>query len=617
MGSVRGPGSRLKDFFTASFPVPESDLPIDEWAERNMVLAPIVSESGAVTFAHSRYLVAPLRRYQDETTREINVCAPTRGGKNVATDVMFFWTVKERPVPWLQVMQKDEIAKFYAKTRMWPAADAMRWFDPYQPEFHVSRPVESGVLMNGMVWKFCGPSTRNLQSIGYGTAVCDEPWQYPAGVIDEIKGRLRDYQRLGKDKLVAISQAGGERCDDWRAQFDSGILFEWHAPCAKCGEWMPLKWTGLRDDRSRWGVVYKSETDPETHMRDVEEARKSVRFECPHCRHQHRDSERLRRNWNNRGAYLHRTAGGELIHNDDWAGPKISYRFNGLVNTPLATLVGEWVESLNDLDASGSTSKRTAFILKRLAEWEDDVHDNSVVIETEADGVDVADGVPTWDQRVAAVMTVDCQIDHYWVWIEAISAGGDTMVLFADRVHTLPGVQEIQERFKVSTKMVGLDVSDNRMKRAREIAQFGTFRGGKFVSWFALSGRNMERGWPSEKKGEARVFWRKDRIDPSYGMNDKERRRRYAKRGVTLFEFAADQYKDETFARYKGGKMTFHPSVDTAVVGQHFTSEHRVTERGVQRWKQIGRRPNHLWDCANMATVLSSVAGYVTLGDGK
>lgn len=29
-------------------------------------------------------------------------------------------------------------------------------------------------------------------------------------------------------------------------------------------------------------------------------------------------------------------------------------------------------------------------------------------------------------------------------------------------------------------------------------------------------------------------------------------------------------------------------------------SEHRVKENGKWRWKQIGNRPNHLWDCECM-----------------
>lgn len=602
----------LGQWMAGHFPPPEDGEPIDIWAGREVLLSQVTAESGRPDFAGRRHQVVPLRRFQDSTTREINLCAPVRSGKNVVTECMMYWAINQRPAPWLQVMQTAPMARDFMLQRIWPALDRMEWFDKWQPDYHVSRPVNKGVFGNGMSWRFTGPAKTQLQSFGACYAVIDEVWQQKVGIIDEVKGRLVDFKRSGRDKLVCISQAGGMECDDWRTQFNSGTLFEWWGPCNSCGELMPLKWTGLREDRSRWGVVYKTELDS-SGLRNIEVAQKTVRYECKHCGHQHKDSERTRRKWVNKGAYVHQAKDGSLVMEDGWVGDKISLRFPDLLTAPLPEMVGDWVTALNELDLSGSIGKRSTFILKRLAEWEDEVQDNSLTIEVADEGVSVVEGVPTWDERVACVLTVDCQIDHYWYWVEAANKAGATMVLECGTAYTLPEIEEVKERHNIAIKMVGVDVSDNRPKRAREIAPFGKFNGSKFLSWWGMSGRSMPRGWPDGKG--SRVFTSLDKINPAYGMTDKVRRKLYAKRGVPIINFAADQYKDETWSRYKSGNMQFHPSLDTSVVAQHFAGEHKVTERGVTKWKQVGKRPNHLLDTANMATVLLSMGGYVKLGE--
>lgn len=585
-----------------------------------MILADSFAEHGPLNLARSQYLVAPLRHYQGSKTKEINFKKPTRFGGSLFVDLAYFWTIPNRPVPWLNIFQNDDIAYDHVSQRIWPSLDLMRWYDDYQPIYHSERKIKTGRHRNGMTFKYTGPSPKQLQSKGYGVVVCDEPWMYPEGTIDEAKGRLSDFRELGKDKLICVAQAGAMGShNEWQIQFDSGVLHEWYVPCGKCSELMPLKWTGLREDRSRWGVVYKSETDPETHLRSAEAAKKSVRFECPHCGHQHRDTEALRRRWNAYGGYYHAAADGTLTHERDFAGDKISFRGTCLLTVPMERLVAEWVDALNDIDASGSFSKHNRFINKRLAEEVDDVQDTSVAILASTDGTDSTDAdVPTWDQTKHICLTVDCQMDHFWAWVEAVNEAGDTMVLLAQRIETTGDIEDLQERFGLVHGLIGLDVSNHRSKWAKTIAQYGLFKGTRFHSWWALSGRSMPRGWidyDSERNRKIRRFYQTSRLDPSDGISDPVRRKFFKRRGVPLLEFDADSFKDLTWERYKTGRMKFHPSVDTSLVGKHFQGEHRVKERGKHVWKQIGKRDQHLWDGANMATVLLSTAGYLTIGD--
>jgi len=610
-----------------AFAPSERDKPIGEWCEKNVVLPKAIAEHGRVNLSPSRYLLTPLERLQDATTREINLAAPTRGGKTLVADLFYVWSIKNRPAPYLHVFQNDTIAKDHARNRIWPMLDAMPWYQQFQPQVTTHRQIQSGVHRHGMPFLFTGPARGKLQSKGFGTVVIDEPWLYKPGVIDEAKGRLADYARQGQDKLFCIAQAGNAVCDDWSRQFRSAPLFEWYGRCDSCHELMRLAWSGVRDDGQKWGVTYLADKDPQTGIRDVDQARQTARFTCPHCGHAHRDTHAVRRRWNNNGGYYHREDDGAITSERDYKGRKISFRFNSLLNTSFAQLAAEWVEALNHATTLGDENPRIAFVQKRLAENPDEVDEFTEVARVTVQGADVRDGVPTWEHTEHIAMAIDCQLNHYWVWIEAVNEAGDTsMVLYADRVNTLPEVKDIQTDFAVPFDMVGKDISDKWTERLRGIARMGENVGGRYACWFGMTGSEGTRSsWAHYDPKAKRSIKRPFNVltgDPSSGMHRTNPEFAFfRKRGVKYIEWSNLVYKNELHRRYtaskEGREMLFHPSVDTKQVAKHFEAEHRVIERNKQTWKLRGRRPNHLWDCGAMSCALLSIAGCLRVGGEK
>tara|TARA_S200002703_G_scaffold19602_1_gene15881 strand:+ start:1072 stop:2766 length:1695 start_codon:yes stop_codon:yes gene_type:complete len=557
----------------------------------------------------------------------VNIAAPTRGGKTLVMDLFYAWSIKNRPLPYLHIFQNDTIAKDHARNRIWPMLDGMPWYQDFQPLVHTHRQIQSGVHRHGMPFLFTGPATGKLQSKGFATVVCDEPWLYRAGVIDEAKGRLADYARQGQDKFVCIAQAGNALCEDWPRQFRSAPLFEWYGLCDACREPMRLGWSGLGADGKKFGIAYDVKKDPQTGERDVELARKTARFVCPHCGHAHRDTEAVRRRWNNNGAYYHRTEGGDLIPEEGAELRKISFRFNSILNTSFAELAGEWVEALNHATTLGDENPRIKFIQKRLAENPDEVDEMNDIARVTVQGADIKEGMPTWDQAHRLAMTIDAQLDHYWVWVEAVNQTGETsMVLFADRVESLPEVRQLQEDFGVAWNMVGKDISDKRTERLRDIARIGDSTGGRFKCWFGMAGQDGAReAWthydPKLKRSISRPY-NMQRGDPSVGMHKSNPEYEFfRRRGIPFVEWSNTTFKNELSRRYaaskEGKELLFHPTVNTKLVDQHFQGEYRKIVRNRQVWVQRGKRPNHLWDCGAMCCALLTISGSLTLGESS
>tara|TARA_S200002703_G_scaffold117643_3_gene103315 strand:- start:4656 stop:6368 length:1713 start_codon:yes stop_codon:yes gene_type:complete len=563
---------------------------------------------------------------QDAKTREINIAAPTRGGKTLTADLFYAWSIKNRPVPYLHVFQNDTIAKDHARNRIWPMLDGMEWYQDYQPLVHTHRQIQSGVHRHGMPFLFTGPAVNKLQSKGFATVVCDEPWLYKAGVLDEARGRLADYARQGQDKFICIAQAGNAVCDDWIRQFRSAPMFEWWAPCDACGDMMRLSWSGVGNSGEKCGITYEATKDAQTGTRNVEEARHSARFTCPHCGHNHRDTQAVRRRWNNKGGYYHIDDSGVVIPETDFTGRKISFRFNSLINTSFADLAGEWVEAQNHFLLLGDENPRIKFIQKRLAENPEEVDELNDAPRVTVTGTQIKDGLPSWDDAHRLAMSIDCQLDHYWIWVEAVNkTGTQTMVLYADRVGSLPEVKELQKDFGVEWSMVGKDISDKRTTRLRDIARMGEIVNGRLQCWFGMAGQEGAReAWthynPKLKQSVMRPY-NIQRGDPSMGMHRSNPEFEFFKRrGVPFVEWSNTTFKTELHRRYQSSKegkeMLFHPSINTQLVEQHFSAEYRVKERNRHVWKIRGRRPNHLWDCGAMSCALLSISGCLTIGQG-
>lgn len=315
----------------------------------------------AFDIAGSRHMIEPFDSLRDERIREVNVMAPVQDGKSVIADVTMCYWRANAPGPHLALFQDDDIAKEYAEARAMPLLTSI-------PEIIAQLPSERGKIRNQeiiftdgerlVIW---GPVFGNLQTFGYRYVTCDELWRWKPGTLKEAKGRLRAYEKMELDKLLCISQ-GGVELDDWDFQWQSGEQRLWCVRCEACNHLMYPRFTGYRQDGTRWGLrfdmEYVTEGDKESGY-DHARAAATVRFECEACRHEHRNSRRVRANWN---------ATGEYVTEGPPNAKAKSYRWNAIISTDWGKLAEEFAKAKSRQEAGSGSEDLVGFFQKKMAE---------------------------------------------------------------------------------------------------------------------------------------------------------------------------------------------------------------------------------------------------------
>lgn len=607
------------------------NISIVEWCEKYVTLPRSVARPGLVTFEGSRYLVRPLMRCADYTTRQVNIKYPTRHAKSLIANLVYCWSIVNLKVPFLHVFHDDQIANEHCDERIWPMLDRNRWYDPYQPFRKTHRRVMSGTHANGVAFKFTGSAEGRLQGFPACIAVADEIWQYKAGRLADIRGRLGDFEPLGLDKLICMSQGGAKFCDDWRLQYRSGTVCDWYGICDGCGKPMPLVWMGQRDDRSKFGVVFETKYVGDSRIRSIDRAVETVRFVCAHCGHEHDSTPDWRKRLDRYGDYYHKAEGGELVKEIDLEGEaarRVSYHVTAMMTVGLDRLVHEWIDANNRKERSGSYEDVHAFIEKRLAEETSDFHaDQAEILLSSGEEITIEDGTPNWSKAKYRAMGIDTQKDHYWAVVLAFSEEGEVMALFAGRLETMREVNEVRERFGVPYRATGQDIGWNASQVLADIAREGQIKQGRFLCWYGTQGRDYPRGWTHEVKTgkdstKVRRFWNSQKFEAGFGRTRKQDPKLFAYlqgKGIEVFQFDANTYRTILNRLHMdsmdGRTMFFHSSIDANLVGAHLAADaSEICPRTKRvKWKRIGGRPNHIADCFVIAIMIGCAAGWLSV----
>ena len=600
---------------------PKDRRPIYEWAADNVTLPPVLTRSGRFDVSTSRHFIAPFEAIADDRVREVNVCAPPRSGKTLLADISIPWFVDVAGASVLFVIQTEEMAASHAELRTMPLLKSVPGIAGMLPlDRHKQRNTEI-LFTNGLPLIICGPSISNLQNRGFRVVISDETWiladKYP-GRLEEAKSRLGDFLREENSKLLCISQ-GGKAGDDWDTQFNSGTLHRWEVACLRCGQYFEPRFSGTRDDGTRWGILYAQEKD-ESGQTNKARALETIRFECPHCAHPHLDNPRTKGQWNLSGRYKSDPAESQK---------KKSFHWGNVIDFPWSELVEKWLAA-RAAARLGAEVPTIQFMQKQLAEFYDPAKGGhveklpTIAIETTAAG-------KFWDKQDFIFLTVDKQLGHFWALVEAWSKSGESMVLWADRLETWQDVANKQAEFKVPDQCVFVDCGNWQSEVWAECARHGhATKDRKWKCWWALKGTaspsfTTQRKNPKTGKLEPvrlPYTWPADKGDPCFGLaSDDPRRKELAGKTCPVIAWSNPTIKDICGSRRDAmmrGKLAFVGNG----VGPHF-SRHLFAESkrpsakdpGKFTWEVIGKRPNHLWDCYAMSTVAACMAGIITAMD--
>lgn len=594
-----------------------------EWFEQEGTLPSCYAATGKFGSDLAPMCKPVFRALKSKTVRDVTVMAGVQCIKTLIGEGFLLWSIPNNPGPMQWLQPTDEEAKEHVRERFmalienFPTIMALLSDSRHDKTAAFLQFVNSTLRMEG-----CGQG--NLQRKSIKTQMRSEVWQsdkWIPGRLKEASSRMTQFQH--NSKSYTESQAGYDAemmVDDMHAWWKEGSGSVWNFRCLDCRKLQPFHWTYFRQDGTRAGMRWE---DSERTRRAGGEWRfneliQTVRYECIYCGHQHIDNPITRRR-------MSEEANCEFVaSNPDAPATHESFAWNQLAMPNLP-----WFETrqggVKNFLIAWEQAKRgydkplREFFQKVVNEpYHPAKHSavermNTVEVNTAA-----TDGIEYQGVKFPAVMLgVDVQADHFWACVEAFSARGDSVVLWAGRLLTWDEVSNLQKEWKVAPYRVCVDQSH----RGAEVLMECTMRGGVidtgrkkvWSSWSAMRGSDAA-DFASQEPGHGRTIRRVYTVmsgDPCQGLHlsDPRRGALKGKGGCWIFTWSNPTIKDVLIARRDGrarGIQCFVNSGDwTAELGKHMYSQvkrHVPSKYGSSKWKwqTISGRPDHLFDCRCM-----------------
>ena len=567
--------------------------PIYEWAAQHVEMPAVLTVQGKFNPSISRHLIEPFEALQNDRVRRVVILKPTRGGGTLLADVWCTWVMSVDPGPFMFNLHTDSVAKAHAETRIMPMLDRC---GPIQSlinreDRHAKR--KTSILFNNgfPIW-IQGPSIGNLQARGVRYMVCDEIWDRTAwkdGRLDEALARLGDYDKIQNSKCLFVSQGGwvGDALDDW---WQTSYQREWLVECPSCHKHQAPVWRGMRDDKSRYGIVYDGDA-----VSEESRVCETVRWECKFCGSGHKWSYKLAASWNRTGKYQ------QMSDSQTVAG----FHWNALVVRQFEVLAELWCKS-SRAGASGDYSYLRTFIQKQLAEpWDEARLIEAPPVET----IHLSDS-KAWPEEKFRLLTVDVQETELYYVVRAYDAKGNSRRLDFGRVVGHETIRDIQKQWDVPDNHTGIDAGFNQREVAKWAVEYG---------WILLKGSD-QRTFKHKVKGSAgkkaryvnRIYSEPQGVDPHRGTALGGRR--YA----TLIQFSDYDSQDMVQRCLDGKTKVSWARIECEDVEKETMWEKQLN--GTKRKRDISssgavkhgftKNPNdHLRDCEKMSLAMATIKG--------
>lgn len=574
------------------------DREIYEWAEDsgNIDLCSAYAIPGPFHLGPSRHLIEPFKAIKSRSIRTVTVKKAVQTAGTLLADIAVPWYIQNRPGPIMWNMQTDEVAEDHARDRAIPTIKTCRSLQPLLPRDSRKLGVKGGEFPHMSLY-IQGSTPAQLQSKSILFLINDELWRWLPGRYNWAIARVTAFQRVGISKILNISQAG-KKGDDLDIVYRKGTMEEWHVPCESCnGYFFPIM-RGYREGEAadrlgkEWGLMWDTnETTKPGGQWNFGALAKTLRYECPHCAHAHKDTAALKAFWNLNGKYAQQ--------NPTPSPDNRSFRWTSLPFDSWAFLAELFCEAMEAYQR-GIIGDLVNFKQQRLAE--DD--DPETLHQGESERVEKYDLTSEWPDEVARAMVIDQQEEHYWTEGMQFDANGNGRRLFFKKVTTEDELETIRDAHKIPLNCTFLDVGnvkkDNRdVLRAYEtVCRFG---------WCGLKGEDRADLYPhvGTKPG---VILKRIYSKPHFG--DPRRGKTFAgKRYAKYFMFVSHIAADIVDRIRKGKGVKWSGPEDREHTRQLFAEQKRkkLNERtGKDEWTWVQtRRDNHVFDLWKMLVVVA------------
>lgn len=520
--------------------------------------------------ANTPWLTAPLDSLADPECRELVLLAPVGTGKTTAMgEAAIAYIVGEDPGPTLIVNQTDSDLEDWAKNRLAHTLKETPETKNLWPSGRYGI-TNTSYYFPHMTMYLTGANLSGLQSKSMRRVICDEPWMWKKGLVDEARGRLHDRWNR---QFILLSQAGTKGGDldvEWETTDKREFCWE----CPECKTRQPWDWKLRRMDEVRDGEQI-----------DKTKTAKTCRIGCvtEGCAFEITDNPRVRRAIAEGGRYIPTTEG-EPCH--------VGFHYNILANwrKPLWEVALQWLKA-KESQKKGDISPLKVFIQKRLAEpWNDEMTDTATEIALAGYSRDDIDPKAKIDGERARFATVDAGGDHFWCVIRAWSQGGASSLLYEGYVPGLGGDEvelvKLLARYEVSAPKTLLDLGYDWDRMVELCAKHG---------WTGIRGGGETNSWDHELPNGSLVG----------KPFSKVKKTRASKGAIVKYVFVGTNTLKDMLARLASGQgaewNTF--SDVSKAYKKHFKAESRQeVEVGRQKqlkkvWVLKNRSANHLFDC--------------------
>lgn len=569
----------LTTLLTPNWRLPER-IPPWKWCEENVKNIPYSPIPGHFKSANSPWVREVMEAMADPDIRLVSIVAPVQSSKTIGAELCLCYIIANFPGPCLWLSQTDADAKDQAEARLhklFSECDAVKKLFPADRH---KKKTQTVFFSNGMtLWVLGAHAKSNLQSRSIRWLIGDETWQWPNGHMQQAEARVTAFGWLGK--CIFLSQGGTEN-DDTHRKFETTDMREWEFKCPKCGKYQPYKWSNIE-----WDKNYR---DGEGRM-DFAKVRSSVRLVCEFCKHEIADSDANRKLLNSSAKFV--------PQNPNAPATKAGFHWNSLASMSWGELAEMYLRAKESC-RRGDLEDLKNFYQKRLAlPWGDLEEDFTLDIspsgyrmgddwESEAAvGVKGAILPPPHENKNRVrlrFLTVDVQMDHFYAVVRSWACDASSRLVYCAKLQTWEDVEILQSRFGVFPQLAFVDAGYSTFEVYRNCAKH---------NWTALMG-DGRRDFPHRVNGKITQRFYSTARHPL--VSDRKCRMHYwSNLGIkdTLARLRSNQNPDE-------GSTWEVPSDVPKEYLKMLDSEQRVKKGNSWEWRQIGKRPNHYWDCEAM-----------------
>jgi len=260
--AMKRPGSEISkqthDLFRRLFKIlePPPDLKLSEWADKYRFLSVEASPlPGRWHNDKTPYLREIMDAVTDINIQKIVIMSAAQVGKTEAILNAIGYYVHYEPSPILVVQPTITMGESFSKEKLSPTIrDTPVLSERISDKSRTSgNTIMQKVFPGGHVTIVGANSPSSLASRPIRVVLADEIDRYPATAGDEgdpLLLAIKRTENFWNKKIIEVSTPTTKEESRIAVEYENSSRGEWNIPCPHCGEYQPLKWSGVVFDEN-------------------------------------------------------------------------------------------------------------------------------------------------------------------------------------------------------------------------------------------------------------------------------------------------------------------------------------------------------------------------------